>query len=120
MSETFTRHRATADRLITNYGGAATLVGPETLPDPVTGQGGGAGAREPIQYIETGYQMGLMPETLVERGDIIGIMAVPATFTPDTSYKIDFGGGAVSLLSVRPVQPSSDGAIIQYSFQARG
>lgn len=119
--DTYTRHRATADRLIARYGGAAALVRivPGT-PDPsqpwipVTDEE----VLTPITYVETGYEVGLHDGTLIHSGDILGVMAVPAGIIPTVAVdRLRVGGADYLLLDVKPVQPGA--VVLQFAFQAR-
>lgn len=117
--ETYARHRATADRLIARYGGAAVLVrrgeggGDPWNPEP------GPDELYPVTYVETGYQVGLHDGTLIQTGDVLGVMAVPDGVTPRPVDRLRIGGVDHSLADVKPVQPSPDAPVLQFSFQAR-
>ena len=121
--ETYTRHRATADRLIGRYGGAAVLVrivrgtiDPDQPWIPVTD----VEVLTPVSYIETGYQVGLHDGTLIQSGDVLGVMAVPATVTPTVAVdRLRVGGADYLLLDVKPIQPAPGAAVLQFAFQAR-
>tara|TARA_R100000935_G_scaffold55922_1_gene86528 strand:- start:6816 stop:7184 length:369 start_codon:yes stop_codon:yes gene_type:complete len=117
--ETYTRHRETADRLIARYGGGAVLVQKGELTGPSYDPVQGPDVETPVRYIETGYQVGLHDGTLIQTGDVLGVMAVPISVTPLPVDKLRIDGLDHSLFDVRPIQPSPDAPVVQFSFQAR-
>lgn len=117
MPETYQRHRRTADRLIAKYGRDAYLVregepgGEPWDPQP------GVDELFPIQFVETGYQVGLHTDTLIERGDLLGMMAVPADVTPELSDRLRVDGVDHSLVDLKPIRPGE--SALAFAFQAR-
>ena len=119
--ETYTRHRASADRLIARYGGGAVLVRSVTTGGGPSDPSGGSTTETeyPVTYIETGYQVGLQDGTAIQAGDVLGVMAVPAGIVPKPIDKLKIGGVVHTLMDLRPVQPSPDAPVLQFAFQAR-
>lgn len=116
------RAKALADRLCRDHGGAAELV------RTTVGDGSGnpwdplptIDELHPVSYIETGYQVGLHDAELVQSGDLIGVLAVPADIVPKPIDRLRVPGrsGAFTLLDLKPLT-TNGGAVICYSFQAR-
>ena len=119
--ETYARHRAAADRLIARYGGGAELLRTETTgggPSDPTG-GTTTTTAYPVQFMETGYQLGNLDGTFIQSGDVLGVMAVPATITPALTDKLRLRGRDFTLVDLQPVQPSPDAPVLQFAIQAR-
>ena len=119
--ETYTRHRATADRLIGRYGGAAVLVrivrGVQVNPwdDPPEAEE----VAYSVQFIETGYQFDNLDGTLIQSGDVLGIIAVPANITPNLTDTFRLRGHDYTLIDLKPVQPSPGAVVLQFAIHAR-
>ena len=115
------RMRRHADRLIATHGGPAAIIRMEgSEPQyPWDPPGEPAEVAYPVRYIETGYQAGYHDQTLIAAGDVLGIMAVPATITPKPLDVLRIGAVEYRVQDVKPMQPDSSGAVICFSFQAR-
>ncbi len=121
-SETYERHRATADRLIARYGGGAELVRIEggTPPqNPWDPPGDQQEVLYSVQFIETGYAIDHMAGTLIQTGDVIGVIAVPASITPALTDKLRLRGQDFHIMDVKPVQPAPGAPVLQFAIQAR-
>ncbi len=112
------RARAAADRLITRHGGAALLVQQGAVPlnpwDPPATL-----SETPVQIVETGATDDYQPATLVQAGDRVGVMAVPASVTPSLSDRLKVGGLEFALLELTAMQPDPGGVIVAYRYHAR-
>ena len=119
LPETYQRHRSTADRLITRYGGTAVLLqrGEQTGPDYAPEYG--PDIETPVTYIETGYDITLHPDTAIQAGDVVGVMAVPSDVTPRPTDSLIVDGLEYRFMEMTPVQPSHDARVILFKFQAR-
>jgi hypothetical protein len=117
--ETYTRHLATADRLIARYGGGAVLLKKGPLTGPSYDLIYGPDIEVPVTYVEIGYQVGLQDAALILTGDLLGVMAVPAGATPQPADRLKIGDAVHTLVDVKPLQPSPDAPVLQFSFQAR-
>jgi hypothetical protein len=119
--ETYTRHRATADRLLTRYGGAATLV--QEAEGETYDVETGTYIRDPdleyaTQFIATAYDETLHEGFLVMPGDVLGIMAVPTSNpTPKPADKLKLSGVVHLIIGIKTVQPAA--TVLQYAVQAR-
>lgn len=117
-----TRARSTADRLFARYGGAMSpvrLEGGTPPQNPWDPPGEQEQVLYPVQIIETGYQQDYHAGTLIQAGDRLGMMAVPASVTPVLSDRLRIDGDDYMLLELRPVQPAPDGETVAYAYQAR-
>lgn len=104
MSQFYTEKAALADRLLLRFGYDATVTGQPTLPDPVTGAGGGAGASRTVRAVNTAVDHNTFPESLVETGDTMLILG----------GKVDVGEavGSMSVKHVAHVMPDNATHII--------
>lgn len=121
-SETYERHRATADRLIARYGGGCSLVrieGGEIPQNPWDPPGDQQEVLYPVQFIETGYAIDHQAGTLIQTGDVVGVIAVPATITPALTDRLRLRGHDFSIMDVKPVQPAPGALVLQFAIQAR-
>ena len=120
--ETYARHRATADRLIARYGGGAVLVrmeGGAEPQNPWDPPGDATPVAYPVQFIETGYQLDYQAGTLIQAGDVLGVIAAPASITPLLSDTFRHKGMDYTIVDLKPVQPSPDALVLQFAIQAR-
>ncbi|MAX61555.1 MAG: hypothetical protein CMK46_06965 [Porticoccus sp.] len=115
MSAFYDRLNATAQRLISTYGKAATVVrlvktGPAHAPvitdDPY-----------PCQIVEAGYKLSLISETLIQVGDKMGLISTTIAIVPDTKDKIVIDGARYNFAEVMPLNPG--GTVLLYEFLAR-
>lgn len=115
MSAFYTRMEATARRLIAEYGKAATVVrfatsGPAHAPVITE-------TEHACVLVETGYRLTLIPETLIQSGDRMGIISTTITIVPETADKIDIAGERFNFVDVKPLNPG--GTTLLYEFLAR-
>ena len=116
-----TRHQSTATRLITRYGGAAALVRMEggVQVNPWDDPPDEAEVAYSVQFIETGYQFDNLDGTLIQSGDVLGIIAVPASITPNLTDTFRLRGHDYTLIDLKPVQPSPGAVVLQFAIHAR-
>lgn len=106
--------RATATRLIRQYGKPADLLrdeetGPPYNPVVETKE-------HPVVMVETGYSMTHRNETLVQSGDKLGIIS-PEGEEPLLSDRIRIDGSEYSFIDVKPLNPG--GTKLLFEFHAR-
>jgi len=66
----YTAIKTNAARLIAKFGQPHTFRAKGSVPDPVTGLGGSAGAAQTLNAVKIGVNDKNFPETLIEAGDI--------------------------------------------------
>lgn len=115
MSTLYARLEATARRLIAAYGKSATIVritngGPPHAPVP-------SEATHAALIVETGHKMTLIPETLIEAGDRMGIISTDLGVAPRHADKIEIDGTRYNFVDLKPLNPG--GTILLYEFLAR-
>ena len=122
------RAKAVSDRILSRHGGAGFLVrtsagdtpqnpfpdpsNPEPAPDPVE-------TLHPVQIIETGYTHEHLKDTLIQTGDLVAMLSVPADFTPTISDKLRVRGRDYFLIDIQPVQPNPDSAAVHFVVHGR-
>jgi len=114
-----TRARAIADRLIARHGGAAVLVRTEGGPQNPWDPPGGGDVLYPVTIIEAVYQRDYHPDGLIQAGDKLGTMAVPATVTPELSDRLRLDGVDFNIMELTAIQPAPDGVVVAFGFVAR-
>lgn len=115
MSAFYDRLNATARRLIGTYGKAASVVrmtksGPAHAP-----------VLTPVSHgcvlVETGWKLTLIPATLIETGDKMGIISTTITIAPDTADKLQIEGQRYNFVAIEPLNPG--GTTLLYEYLAR-
>lgn len=109
----YPRLRATADRLLSSYGGTAVLRRMENVGTPWDP------TLEPVDYPCTLMQgtidMTNAAGTLIEATDRQAIIAASdLPFAPTTADKLVVGGVEHALKSVQPLQPDPTGSAVLY------
>lgn len=107
--------KATAERLIAQYGKAAVLLR-TTLSGP---------AHDPVEttvehactLVETGYSLTNRSDTLILAGDKVGIISTDLAVVPDKADKLRIGGDDYSLVDLQPLDPG--GTVLLFEFVAR-
>lgn len=116
MSAFYDRLQATATRLIADKGQAAVLVrtstsGPAHDPTVTT-------TEHACTLVETGYSITNRTDSLVQKGDKVGLLSVDLAVTPDRlSDKLEIGGTQYQLIDLQPLSPG--GTVLLYEFLAR-
>lgn len=117
--ETYTRHRATSDRILNRWGGTAYLVregepgGTEWEPEP------GEDELHAVSFIETGYALDHDSGTLIAAGDLLGIFAVPADIIPTMADRFQVNGAEHVIIDLKPIQPAPGAPVLQFAIHAR-
>lgn len=106
-----------SERLIRENGKIAYIVTPNnTGPDydPVIGEP----TRELVYFLETQYSMTNRDKSLVEVGDIMGLVSTETGATPIQSInKIEIDGVLYNYIDVRPLNPG--GVVMLYKIHCR-
>jgi hypothetical protein len=115
MSAFYARLQSTAERLIANYGKPADLIritktGPAHAP--VLSE-----QDYPAILVETGYELTLIPKTLVTVGDRFGVISTDIEVTPQMDDKIEIDGRRYNFVDIKPLNPG--GTVLLYEFLAR-
>ncbi|WP_420465612.1 hypothetical protein [Panacagrimonas sp.] len=115
MSAFYDRLNATARRLIQAYGKSASVIrialsGPPHAPVQTE-------TPHACMLVETGYKLTLIPESLVQVGDRMGIISTTIAISPETADKIEIGGIRYNFVDVKPLNPG--GTVLLYEFLAR-
>lgn len=121
MSNITTRAKALADRLCAEHGGSAVIVREEggTEPqNPWDDPGEPVEVEYPVEFVETGYQVGTHDADLVQTGDLLGVMAVPMAITPQPLDVMRVHDRDFILIDLKPLATRSD-MVACYGFQAR-
>lgn len=107
-----------AEPLIKQFGRTAYITGegeptgPEWNPQP------GEPIREPVSFVQTRYSMTNRNDSLVQVGDVMGIISTEGGFVPDKSkHKIEIDGEVYSFIDVQPLRPGP--VVMLYKFQSR-
>lgn len=117
MSAFYDRLNATAQRLIADKGKAASVIritnsGPPHAPVQ-------SETAYPAKMVETGHQISVSPRaySLIQAGDILGIMSTDIAITPATADKIVIDGQRYNFVDIKPLNPG--GTVLLYEFLAR-
>ena len=113
------RARDTAQRLLNRHGGPADLVRVTSSQATPWDEGGTTTALLPVQMVETGATEDTVGGTLIETGDIVGVMIPEGGVVPALSDKLRLRGHDHALVELQPVQPDPSGPVIHWRFQAR-
>lgn len=115
MSAFYDRLNETARRLIEKYGKAATIIrntssGPAYAPvlTPVS---------HGCKLVDIGYKLTLIPQTLIQLGDKMGIISTDLDITPGLPDKLVIDGGQYNFVAVQPLNPG--GTTLLYEYLAR-
>lgn len=119
MTKDYAPQIATAARLITKYGGAATLK----RQGAKTGDAWNPTIAADLEYAVTIVQdvnsLTRRPDTIIQKGDLFGMMKVPTGVTPTVNDKLTINGATYALEEVAPLQPDPSQGVIYYDYQAR-
>lgn len=113
----YARMKASADRLITKFGQAATLLRPTSTgtafnPTP------GAPGEYPITVVVEVFSFREIDGTRIKRDDLKVLLAKDAlTIEPATSDRLLIGGVEYAIMDVRPENPG--GTTLMWTIQAR-
>lgn len=117
MSAFYDRLEATARRLIKDKGFVAVIVRPGAPTGPAHDPQPGVPTRHDCQMVETRYSMTNRDETLVQRGDKLGLISTETDVVPALPDRIEIGGEQYAFLDVQPLAPGRQTLI--YKFHAR-
>lgn len=109
------RARSIAARLIARHGGPAVLVR-ETAPPSAPWDPPGGTELVPCQFLEGAFELDHIDQTLIQRGDITGLVTGAA---PLLSDKLRVRGTDYALLSVHPVQPDTTSPPVHWRVHGR-
>lgn len=104
------RHRKAADRLITRYGGTATLTQSQGLStdewgNPIPGEE----TEYPVRAIDTGSREAFGTTPGRDGGSRVGVIHVgDSGVTPALGNRLTIGGETIALTELEPVQPNPD------------
>lgn len=115
MSAFYTNLRATATRLIGQYGKTATLTKPGATTGPEWDPTPGTPTDYTVNLVELGYSLTNRDATLIERGD--KMLLIEAEVEPVLEDTITVDGGVLRLIDVQPLNPG--GTVLLYEAQAR-
>lgn len=111
------RAKATSERLIARHGGAAVLVREGSPPvnpwDPPAGEPD----EIPVTFLEGGFEIDLINGTLVQAGDVLGVMG--GNTAPLISDRLQWRGRDHVLVGIHPIQPDGDGPPVHWRLHAR-
>lgn len=113
----YARLGATATRLIDKYGytsqierdGAPTGPAHDPRPAPPT--------RHDCKVVETDYSLTDRDQSLVLKGDKLGLISTAVAIEPTTADRIILGGKTYRFVDLQPLQPG--GVVLLYEFHAR-
>lgn len=120
MAFNYTSSKATAERLIAQFGQAATLrrvtVSGGSAFDPASGTP--TTTNHAVTLVELEFTRAEVANGLVERGDKKLLLSTAGlTVTPDLSDKIVMGSTVYAIHDIRPLNPG--GTVLMYEIQAR-
>lgn len=120
----FSRFTSMNTRLLARYGGNVTLsrwTPGEPDPDPRAPPPEPVLTSETLLFIATDAASELLAAGKIQAGDLVGVMAVPATAALNPPKLMDLiaaGGVTYTILGVSPVH-SDPGDVIHYAIQGR-
>ena len=117
MSAFYDRMQATATRLISRYGYSTQLqrdgapTGPPHNPQP------GPATQHVCTVVELDYSLTNRDETLVLKGDKLGLMSTAIDTAPGKNDRLVLGGVAYNFVDLQPLSPG--GQVLLYEFHVR-
>lgn len=118
MSAFYDRLEATAQRLIDRYGTSAELVRAGAATGPAHDPQPGAPTRHDCKLVETGYSLSNRDQTLVLKGDKLGIISTAGlSIVPGKDDILAIGGDEFHFVDLEPLRPG--GQTLLYEFHAR-
>lgn len=117
MSAFYDRMQATATRLIGRYGYSTQLqrdgapTGPPHNPQP------GPATQHACTVVELDYSLTNRDETLVLKGDKLGLMSTAIDTVPGKNDRLLLGGVAYNFVDLQPLSPG--GQVLLYEFHVR-
>lgn len=108
----------TAERLIRENGRTAYITGEGEPTGPDWNPQPGEPIREPVSFVQTRYSMTNRNESLVQVGDIMGIISTEGGFVPEKSkHKMEIDGKEYSFIDVQPLKPGA--VVMLWKFHVR-
>ena len=113
------RHAALSARLVTRFGGSATLARTTGADESTYPPTPGTETTWTVQLIETGAETETRNGTLVETGDLVVAMLPHDEETPEIGDRLTAGGETYTLTAVHPVRSDPAGPVAHYRIEAK-